>query len=267
MPSRDVILYRGHSDTPALRREVARLRAELPDTDLVVIGYGVSKPVFAPAPWPVIMLTTADLAELPYPVRLAFLDHDWVNGSCDLPVLWFYRRNPHYEHYWLIEYDVRYTGSWRALFDELSGSQADLLATSIRDRLHAPTPHWWPSLVSPGAPLPDAALTKAFLPFSRVTRRGLQVLDAGCAAGWSGHSEVLWPTALRAAACMLEEVGGDGPYTPPARRGRHYTASADHWSLAPGTFVYRPGFRDADFAVRDHGLVLTPEPMLWHPVK
>ena len=182
------------------------------------------------------MLDAAELAALPYPVRLAFLDHDWVNGCCDLPVLWFYRQYPTYQHYWLVEYDVRYTGSWCSLFDELAASPADLLATTIHDRLHSSIPHWWPSLLSPGLPLPASALIRAFLPFCRLTRQALTALDEGCASGWSGHSEVLWPTALRAAGFRLEEIGGDGPYTPQDRRGRHYTASADHWTLAPGTF-------------------------------
>ena len=38
-------------------------------------------------------------------------------GSCHFPVLKFYLDHPYYSYYWLIEYDVEFTGSWNTLMD------------------------------------------------------------------------------------------------------------------------------------------------------
>jgi len=265
MSARDVLLYRAHADVPAVRREVARLCQELPDIDVVILGYGTIRPIFAATTTPVVMLDHADLSGLPYDARLAFLDLDKPIGANDLPVLWFYRQNPHYEHYWIAEYDVRYTGNWRDLIDELAQSRADLLATTIRDHADDPAYPWWPSLVSPGPPLPDAAMTWAFMPFCRASRLAMKTIDAASMAGWCGHAEVVWPTVLRHSGCTLEDIGGDGSYTHRDRRGRHYSSTSGCVSMFPGTFVFRPAFRDDDFFASD--IPLSDRPMLWHPVK
>ncbi|EST34283.1 hypothetical protein [Streptomyces roseochromogenus] len=52
-----------------------------------------------------------------YPRTLA---RDIVPGSCHLPVLDFARNHP-YDDYWLIEYDVRFTGDWAVFFSATAG--------------------------------------------------------------------------------------------------------------------------------------------------
>src|SRR5215469_8764627 len=56
----------------------------------------------------------------------------WEGGHTDLPHLHFYLRNDRFDRYWSIEYDVRFSGSWRTFFDAFDENDADLLTTSLR---------------------------------------------------------------------------------------------------------------------------------------
>lgn len=46
------------------------------------------------------------------------IDETLIPGSCHFPMLRFYKGHPSYEFYWLLEYDVMYTGNWSTLMDE-----------------------------------------------------------------------------------------------------------------------------------------------------
>ncbi|MEM9684235.1 MAG: DUF3405 domain-containing protein, partial [Pseudomonadota bacterium] len=52
-------------------------------------------------------------------------------GDVELPVLHFFHRFPDYDFYWVIEYDVRFSGSWRAFFEAHASNPADLLGTTL----------------------------------------------------------------------------------------------------------------------------------------
>ena len=47
-----------------------------------------------------------------------------ASGSSDLIVMTYALQNADYEFYWLGEYDVRFTGPWRHLFDVFAKSPA-----------------------------------------------------------------------------------------------------------------------------------------------
>jgi hypothetical protein len=250
---RNVILYRTHFWDRACAREFAALSAALGGThDLFVIGYLTGARPSPPAEIAQVWHRDACLAELSYPGQAAL-------KPAHLTPMKFFRDHPGYDHYWLIEYDVRYTGDWAALLTELAASPADLLATVIQRRAENPDWPLWPSL----APIPDRLrrgyYVKAFTPLMRLSNAAFRAIDAVYRAGWTGHYEALWPTAIAAAGLGIEEIGGAGRFTPPSRHGKYYTNNRLHAYLPPGSFIFRPSFLECE--------IPREPPGLWHPVK
>lgn len=86
------------------------------------------------AVWP---FGEADLRSLGYPRKgrhISDLDIELFSFP-------FQRAHPEYEHVWIVEYDVDFTGSWSEVFDAFSSNDADLLATNIHR--FADNPGWW----------------------------------------------------------------------------------------------------------------------------
>lgn len=101
----------------------------------------------------------------------------------------------------------------------------------------------------------------------RMSRRFAQgYCDVVNGGGWSGHWEFVLPTVAHHLGLVLEDIGGDGRWCPPERRGRFYTSDpADHM-LRRSSFRWRPPypayFHEAELAPA------TAEPgRLVHPVK
>jgi len=188
-----------------------------------------------------------------------------VNGHHDLAVISFFLVHPHFERYWLIEDDVRYSGPWTEIFTELARSSADLLMTVVQNHAEAPGWYWWNTLVTGNEVVPPSQLVRGFLPFCRVSAACLQAIDRKYRQGWGGHYEVTWPCIAGASGLSIEDIGGQGSYTPAERRGRFYTCTSSSGALFPGTFVFRPPFHDT--GVSEFGKDVMPQTMLWHPVK
>jgi hypothetical protein len=200
------------------------------------------------------LFTAEELQYLGYPGRSAVVYQDdsrksnpyhknfnFVPGSIDLPVLSFFRENPDYQYYWVVEYDVRYSGSWRRLFTAFADSDADLLATTLTR--HAAIPDWyhWPGLDLRDLPIGKDQYLRAFLPLYRISNQALAQLDSDYRRGVAGHFECLGPTLLHHAGFKLEDIGGDGEFVlrfpagdGPRRRGKgHPLASGQiHPGLA-----------------------------------
>jgi hypothetical protein len=216
------------------------------------------------------LFTAEELQYLGYPGRSAVVYQDdsrksnpyhknfnFVPGSIDLPVLSFFRENPDYQYYWVVEYDVRYSGSWRRLFTAFADSDADLLATTLTR--HAAIPDWyhWPGLDLRDLPIGKDQYLRAFLPLYRISNQALAQLDSDYRRGVAGHFECLGPTLLHHAGFKLEDIGGDGEFVRPENRNRFYRNTPTTKTLAPGSFVFRP-VMDRVGGERD---------TLWHPVK
>lgn len=177
-------------------------------------------------------------------------------GNLGLLYLHLSRREPDYERYWFVHYDVAFTGSWTDLFRAFERSPADVLGTTLQPYDRQPDWYWWPSF-EPAPDLDRSEWRRGFFPLVRLSRDALDRLAGAYRAGWSGHFEAVMPTVARYHGLELEDVGGDGPYVEPGNTDRFYTNTRDRDSLAPGTFVYRPA---------------RPRPgsrpgTLWHPVK
>lgn len=199
----------------------------------------------------------SDLSTSGYPQPWAG-DNDGrlVPGNVGLLLLHLHRGSGRYERCWLIEYDVEYTGEWRGFFETFRGNGSDLLGTTLQPHRAQPEYYWWDS-VEPHVPLAREDLYRGFFPVMRITGRGLRALDRAYSEGWSGHYEVVLPTALLHHGAEIEDIGGEGPFVRPGNENRFYTNTPWRTGLGPGTFIYRPARRWPG---------LSPG-KLWHPVK
>jgi glycosyltransferase involved in cell wall biosynthesis len=263
---RTAVLFRTHEWTDPIRDGFRRLVRETPQADVCVVAYiAPQQRVPEAGTDTAFFIGASDLTALPYPGKLRGFNAARPGGGNDLPVMWFWRNFPGYDRYWVVEYDVHYTGKWGALFADLDESPADLLATAVMDQDENPRWGWWPAFTPGDFDVPKHRMTKCFPPFCRLSSRALAAIDDAYVAGLAGHYEITWATICRLRDLLIEEIGGDGRYTPRARRNRYYTMTPTHWTLFPGTFVYRPGFRPED--VHKLGASYDGADLLWHPVK
>lgn len=178
-------------------------------------------------------------------------------GNADLPLLLFYLRHPGYRYYWVVEYDVRFTGSWQRFFAAFENCDADLLGTSLRRFEEIPDWNHWGGLCLPILASESCERLCGFFPVYRVSNRALATLHDACLRGCGGHMEAMIPTLFHNLGLRVEDIGGDGEFVRPGNTNRYYRNTRTAGSLSPGTFVYRPVATQAG-----------DEPnKLWHPVK
>jgi len=69
------------------------------------------------------------------PYRKKHRQHPWTfwSHNIDLPLMWYFHENPQYDYYWVMEYDVRFTGGWPDFFLHFAANRSDLLATTLFD--------------------------------------------------------------------------------------------------------------------------------------
>jgi hypothetical protein len=202
-------------------------------------------------------VTTDQIRYPGYPAKSLGEDWNlWTGGHTDLILLHYYRAHPDFERYWVVEYDVRYSGKWRSLFDTFEADDADLIVPSLLRRRDDPSWYNWPSLTAPEQIEEQEAL-RAFLPIFRASRRLMQAVDQAYRDGWGGHCEATWPTLAQLRGMSLVDPGGHGEFTPERYRGRFYTNDPRHIYITPGTLVFKPALYRTG-RKRD---------MLWHPVK
>jgi hypothetical protein len=258
------ILYRTHFWTATLEAELLKLAVAVADRyDIWVVGYAEAAVDFTvPPPARKILFNQRHMRALGLPARCACQPEPLPTRNLDLAPLHVYRMIPEYEHYWLIEYDVRYSGNWNWLLQELDDPAVDFLGTVVQRRSENPAWSHWQTLCTlavDGRPQHHDRQVKAFAPMMRLTQRAFAAVDDAYRRGWHGHYEALWPTVIAAAGLRIEDIGGSGSFTPAARAGRHYSSTAGHGHLWPGSFIYRPSIPES--AIADS------IPLLWHPVK
>lgn len=210
---------------------------------------------------PHLVVRTPDIRIAEYALKSGLSQPDWAiwaGGHTDLPLLRLAHLRPGYAHYWGIEYDVRYTGSWRRFFSRYDDNDADFIGANIRDAVSDPKWFWWHTLIVPqGVPPPAGPkLLCSFMPVYRVSARLVQALDQAYRTGWSGHCEITWPTLALHLGMRIADLGGQGAYVRPQDRGQVYTSNVKEYRFSPGTFVFKP---------LKH--VCWQRNMLWHPVK
>ena len=216
---RTAILFFTHVFDPSVRTAFEQLRKEASGAGDLFVLTEATGPV---PPWAG-RVHRFDFSQLRqhYP---GVMGEHIIPGNAHLPVLAFHEAHPEYDYCWIIEYDVRFSGSWAVFFDEFQHTTADLLATHIRRYQDEPAWYWWRILRAPDGPVPPEKCVRAFMPAYRISRRAFDVLKPSGMHGWRGHYECLIPSVLSSHGLSLEDIGGDGDFTPPDRRYRFYSS-------------------------------------------
>ncbi len=158
------------------------------------------------------------------------------------PVFDFFLSHRDYDTYWVIEYDVRYTGQWESLLGSFQCYDHDLVTSHIRRFAQEPGWFWWDSFHHPTKIVARDNYVRSFNVIYRISNRALEFLHQAQLDGWRGYPEVLFPTLLLDDGFRLLDFGGDGEFTLPELRNGVYTSHASrsgHLSIL-GTMRYRP---------------------------
>ena len=180
-------------------------------------------------------------------------------GSTHFPLFNFLISKHDFDHYWLIEYDVRFSGDWRYFFQECTSLQEDFLSPHLYYWQEEPAWYLWDSLTHPEKTIPLERRLRCFHPVMRISRQALQALMKTHQEGWRGHGELLIPTLLHEQGFTMADFGGTGSFVPPGWENKFYaSASPDPGGkLEKGTFRFRPSFIRAG----------REKNKLYHPVK
>ena len=168
-----------------------------------------------------------------------------------------FSRDRKFSYYWLIEYDVRFSGDWEYFFRYFSGSAEDFLTSHIRS--YAQEPDWFFWRVDHFDEKTDLAKAlRSFNPIFRISYPALEYVYRMYLKGWTGIYEATIPTLLFHGNFTLRDFGGTGDFVLPQDINRFYLDSSGCMLSDGKTMRYRP----------PHGsLSGYPENKLIHPVK
>jgi hypothetical protein len=183
-----------------------------------------------------------------------------IPGNCHLALLDFFKNHPGFQYYWVIEYDVMFTGHWSSFFSAFAALNVDFLGCHLRRQEEEPHWYFWPSIQAPDRSALPTRLIRAFCPIQRLSHRALELLEIKVREGWAGHFEGLVPTLLNEFGYSVADIGGDGSYVPHGLRNRFYTSFSwnDGSLLHFGSMRFRPSFVSSCFVGRE---------LIYHPVK
>jgi hypothetical protein len=133
------------------------------------------------------------------------------------------------ERKWFVDERTWLDGDWKAFQAGFDDCDADLLATELRNHKEDPGWKWWASLRAPEEENPLEFGVAALLPVMRFTREAAEAVLRGLDAGWGGHGEALIPTLVNRAGLKIEDIGGNGSFTPTKRVGYWYDRRTWHW--------------------------------------
>jgi organic radical activating enzyme len=177
------------------------------------------------------------LSSLGYPT----IGQNIIPGHAHFPLFQFFLDKPDYDYYWVIEYDVRFSGEWRYFFNSFLRTNTDFLTCHIRS--YADEPYWpWWELSHPRESIPLHERLRSFNPIYRISNDALSFLHQAFRSGWCGHHEVALPTLLHHNGFTIQDISGEGKYAVPNIDNEFYSSSEsnDSGELSSGTMRYRP---------------------------
>lgn len=194
MPSNQAFLFLCHYFSRVERREFEKIQT-------AAAGLGASFVLFHATGQPLpAMLKNCNVYPFSYQTLFALNRKEVTRiapgGNTHLPLIQFGLEYPHYDFYWLIEYDVRFTGSWRYFFESCRLDVSDLLTCHLFEYAARPDWYWWPSLKHPHLEIPLSDRLGAFNVIYRISNPALHTLAKCLKSGWRGHEEVFIPTLL-----------------------------------------------------------------------
>lgn len=180
-------------------------------------------------------------------------------GSLNFVMQRFGLDHPEYDYYWIVEYDVMFTGSWYDFFASIEGIKNDLISSHIERRTSRNADwRWWHPVVWKDEVISPIHCIKSFNPIYRLSARALLFMDEYLKKGNSGHYEMLMPTALFNHGYTVGDIGGHGEFVLPKFRNRYYISDT---GTNNGTMRYRPVYdREYIQSIENKGL-------LFHPLK
>jgi hypothetical protein len=237
----EAFLFLSHSAAFQLIREYANIRRGIAGIGNSFFLYH-SKCNEVPSGLPereLYLFSNASLSKLNYPT----IEQSFFPGHVGVPVLQFFCDNSGFDYYWVIEYDVRFSGDWHFFFNFFKDAKQDFLTCHIR--AHADEPDWpcW-SLRHPRKSIPLSERFRSFNPIYRVSNRALSFLDQSLSDGWCGHNEVVWSTLLHHNGFTIMDMGGQGRFTATGMKDNFYTESEPNSAglLNSGSMRFRPAF-------------------------
>lgn len=159
-----------------------------------------------------------------------------VPGNNHFPLLKFYLEHPHYDYYWCIEEDVRFSGQWMDFFEGFSDLKADFISSHLQRSTDVPNWYWWDTLAHPYMVIPFEDRIRSFNPIYRISNKALNFIHQALLSRWCGHHEVLFPTLLAQENFEIMDFGGKGEFVRPGFEQRFY-------SVDPNTMRWRPTFQ------------------------
>lgn len=243
--SETATLYVSHLVTPGTLWNYFQIRHAVGDEyDIYWVHEGSSaRRWLSPLP-----IKTFDLTEdLLASWRPVMNGNEIVPGNGHIPTIAFSQRR-RYDYYWFIEYDIRYTGSWRSVFDLARESRADLIGPCIERSFSDESWDHWDSIK-----LPYSELARAFVPIRRVSHRLVEHVTNLITSGYWAHHETLLPSACQDQGWPMDDLN---ELAITQRGDPLYTSGLN--ANAPGTLNYRPAIFTTCNAKRDR---------LHHPVK
>jgi hypothetical protein len=246
---RETVLYLSHKIDKEIIKEFKNLKKTAGDRQVIFLYNGnydedLPKPNFC--------VTNEELLNLNYPK----LGEKLVPGNVHFPFFKYFKEQSKSDFYWVIEYDVRFTGSWDYLFDYFTSSEADFLISLLRRyKDHTQWP-WW-KLTHPTKKIKKEERIASFSPVYRMSQAAAKFLDQAYLNEWKGHFEVSCPTLLFNNGFKLQDFGGSGAFVL-GDKNKFYTNFPVFKDLYTfGTYKYRP--------IRDKTGFRSNK--LYHPVK
>src|SRR5688572_26148103 len=159
--SRDIIFYRTHLLSPAVLAEYERLRKSCAAKYDVALLYHGATAAGTEGLANCHRFTTEDIVALGFPFKDL-----WNNGH--YPLLWYLKTVPNsYQRFWMVEYDVRFTGEWLDVFEHFADDDTDFI--SVDHKTYEQEPDWdqWPNVPESLSP----RRYKSFFPLIRISAR------------------------------------------------------------------------------------------------
>ena len=155
MKNKDCLIFQTHVDKPGALMAFAKLNTEVGSRFDLTLLVDVTQIQFPPGLSGMKPLCfNLNETNMKYIYAQKYVQHPgtlWPR-NIDLPLLWFFNNwYAKYEHYWVMEYDVRFTGNWNYFFDAFERCESDLLATTLYRYEFRPAWGHWPTLSSPEA--------------------------------------------------------------------------------------------------------------------
>lgn len=249
------ILYVTHLYNNAIELQIQKLQKEIENLATLYVVYQADNvQLEAPEGVRSHAFTIRDLNKLNYtPWGCTIMD-----GNFHFVLLDFYLKNPEFDYYWLVEYDVRFNGNWNMFFSFFQDKDEDFISSHI-ETIHD-NPQWmrWHEIEAAGIPLNEETLLRSFNPICRFSNRAFNLLHKRCLLGDRGHNEILMPTLFKYFNLNIADFGGHGKYIYTGHPELFYTYDPN--SNESDTYTHRcyPPYNIKDMRYPN---------MIYHPIK